>query len=305
MIRSFLPTDLIVILFQRGSLSNVAKTRDNLTEEGARFLSLAALLIQRLNPRDGRCTWVCTEGLRFCGLASVRSRSLFSAWEVDHLLLHEQEVSCCSSLLERLVVKAGELGVERIFLRLPADSPLLVAAKDIGFAPYMTEYLHFRERREGEAASDGTSALFSPRRKQVGDDYRLFDLYQKCVPVSIRRVEGMTFKEWQATRERGVGTEWVFEKGGSLVGWLGVKAGRHAGQFEVMAAPEGELQQIIECGLMSLDVCRCLYCLAPEFDEGLLRLLEERGFSQVAKYSALAKELAIRERQPGLIPVSA
>ena len=305
MIRSFLPTDLIVILFQRGPLSNVAKTRDNLAEEGVGFLSLAALLMQRLNPHDRRCTWVCTEGLSFRGLSSARNRSLSSAWEINHLLLDEQDVSCCSSLLERLTVKGGELGVQRIFLRLPAESPLLAAAKEVGFAPYMTEYLHFRERREGKAASDGTSALFSPRRKQAGDDYRLFDLYQKCVPVSIRRVEGMTFKEWQATRERGAGTEWVFEKEGSLVGWLGVKAGRHVGQFEIMAVPEGEWQQIIEYGLMSLDGCRYLYCLAPEFEAELLRLLEERGFSQVAKYSALAKELVIRERQPGLIPVSA
>ena len=309
MIRSFLPTDLIVILFQGGLHCNLAKSRHSLGADGARLLSLAALLVQCLKPRDRHYAWVWTDGLACRGLASVRNRSLPTAWEVDRLVLQGDDEWCCLSLLEKLCGAGTELGVERVFLRLPADSPMLYAAHKAGFSPYMTEYLYFRDAGQGRIAAnghDGTSALMSPRVKDASDDYRLFRLYEKCVPAHIRRVEGMTYGEWQAARETGVGSEWVFEEGGNLVGWLGTRNSHHTGQLQLMALPQEDLHQsMIECGLMFLNGCRHLYCLATEWQGELLRLLEGRGFTQAAEYSALAKELTGKDREPCLIPASA
>ena len=306
MIRSFLPTDLIPVLLKCGALSEMAKARDNLAGGGVRFINLAAVWMQRLNPRCGRRTWVQADGLfNFRGLASARNRSLAGIWEVDHLLVSEHDVGSCLSLLERLSVTGSEIGVERIFLRLPAEVPLLSAAKEAGFVPYLTNYLYCRENREGKMGDQSTRSTSSPRRKQVGDDYRLFQLYEKCVPVSVRGVEGMTLRDWKASREREVGGEWVFEKGGGTVGWLGIKVSRRTGQLELMAVSKDELQQVAEYGLALLDGCRDLFCLAPEFHGELLRLLEERGFRRVARYSTMAKELIVREPQHCLIPASA
>jgi hypothetical protein len=305
MIRSFLPTDLLVISLQRGSLSDVARTKDTMSEEGARFLGLAGLSIKSLNPRSKRRTWVRTEGPRFGGLASVRNRSLPSAWEIEHLILNRQDAGYCLSLLEKLSIVGGELGVTKVFLRLPADNPLLAAADEAGFSAYLTECLYFRERKESAAESYKTSPLPFPRRRRVSDEYRLFELYQKCIPASVRRLEGMTFGEWQAARDREMGTEWVFEDGSVLVGWLGVRAKGHVGQFEVMAISAAELEPVVEYGLMFLSDCRQLFCLAPEFEWNLFRLLEKRGFGQVAKYCAMAKEPLNRVKGPCLIPASA
>ncbi len=305
MIRTFLPTDLLVILFQNGLLADAAKTKDGIGKKRRRSLSLAALSLRWLTPRERRRTWVWTEGISFRGLASGRNRSLSSAWEVDHLMLNEQDANCCSSLLERLSIAGGELGVEKIFLRLPAESPLLTAADEAGFSPYVAERLYSREKQPGEAVGHRPSAVPFPRRKRVGDDYRLFELYEKCVPAAVRRVEGMTFSEWQATRERGMGTEWLFENGDNLVGWLGIKSSRRVGQFAILANSEDELAMIMEYGLLFLGNCRRLFCLVPEFEWKLFTLLQEQGFKEIARYATLAKEPIGREKRPCLVPASA
>lgn len=305
MIRSFLPHDLIVVLFQGGLSCNAAEPKDKLGQERAGFLTLSALLFQRLNPRDSRRTWVRTEGLRFCGLASVRNRSLPSAWEVDHLMLKEQDLRSCSSLLERLGSVGLDRGIERVFLRLPFDSPFLLAAKGAGFSPYMTERLYCRQKEEGVAADDMALSPLSPRRKQAGDNYRCFELYERRVPLSIRKVEGMTLREWQASREKSIGTKWVFEKGGHLVGWLALEAGRDRGQFDITAVSDDEMLHIVYYALRVLDGCRSVFCLVPEFEGQLSRLLEERGFTETGRYSALVKELTAKESEPCLIPVRA
>jgi hypothetical protein len=305
MIRSFLPTDLLAISLQRGSLSDVARTKDNMGKGGAKFWGMADLSIKSLNPRSKRHTWVRTEGLRFGGLVSVRNRSQPSTWEIEHLVVNQQDAGYCLSLLEKLSIAGTELGVTKVFLRLPADNPLLAVADEAGFSAYLTEHLYSRETTESEVESYKTSPLPFPRRKRDSDEYRLFELYQKCVPVSIRRVEGITSGEWQAARDRGMGAEWVFEDDGLLVGWLGVKAKRNMGQFEIMAISAKELEPMVEYGLMFLSHCRQLFCLVPEFEWNLSRLLEKRGFRQVAKYCALAKETVDRAKRPCLIPASA
>lgn len=228
-----------------------------------------------------------------------------STWEIEHLVVNQQDTSHCLSLLEKLSVAGIELGVTKVFLRLPADNPLLAVANEAGFSAYLTEYVYFRETKESEVESYKTSPLPFPRRKRASDEYRLFELYEKCVPASIRRVEGITFGEWQATRDNGMGAEWVFEEGGLLVGWLGVKAKRNMGQLEVMAISAKELESVVDYGLMFLSHCRQLFCLVPEFEWNLPRLLEKRGFCQVAKYCAMAKETVDRAKRPCLIPASA
>ena len=140
----------------------------------------------------------------------------------------------------------------------------------------------------------GPRPASSPRRKKADDEYRLFELYLKCVPPHVRRAEGMTYKEWQSNRDRSVGQEWVFEKGGDLVGWVAISAGRHCGQLDMLAATRDEMQSVVEYGLTSLGGCQQVCCLVPDFDGALLRLLEDRGFSRVMTYSVLTKELLVR-----------
>lgn len=303
MIRTFLPSDLIAILFQGESLSNKAKTKDGMGRKEARFLTMATLLGQWLHPRVRRCLWVWTRGLRLRGLASARNRSSSHTWEVDRLLINEGDDECCCSLLERLILAGGESGVEKIFLRLPMDSSLVDAAQKAGFLPYITEFLYGLQG--GKGTVNGDIPPLTPRLKQVGDDYRLFELYQNCIPAPIRRVEGMTFKEWQEIKDRTAKREWIFEQEGSLIGWLRMESNRATEQFEVMASGERELEQIVLHTLLSSDSHRRLLCLTREFQGELARLLQDRGFDEIKRYSVFIKELTVKTQEPCFVPLSA
>jgi len=302
-VRPFLPTDLIAILLQGRWLSNRAKTKDNIGREETIFFTSATLLGQWLHPQVRRYLWVWANGLRIRGLASARNRYSPQAWEIDRLLLDEQDDECCHLLLERLSAAGGESGVKKIFLRLPAESPLVDAAREAGFVPYVTEFLYGWEREK--TAGHGEPISCSTRRKQEGDDYRLFELHKACIPAPIRRVEGMTFQEWQEAKDRSARKEWVFEKENSLIGWLRAETCGDKGQFEIMATNEGELKQMVDYSLMSLDGYRYLFCLAPEFQRKLARLLQGYGFGEVKRYSSLIKELTVRAQKPCLVPLGA
>jgi hypothetical protein len=202
-----------------------------------------------------------------------------------------------------LSVAAGESGVKKVFLRLPAESRLVDAAKGTGFVPYVSECLYGWENRTEAVHREPTS--FSARRKQELDDYRLFDLYEACVPTPVRRVEGMSFKEWHEAKDRSTRKEWVFEKKDSFIGWLRVGANGDTGQFELIATEGEELEQMLEYSLASLNGCRHIFCLAPEFQGELIRQLRGYGFGEAKKYSNLIKELTVRAEAPVLVPLGA
>lgn len=302
-VRPFLPIDSIAILIQGAGLSNRAQTKDTIGREEKRFFTSATLFGQWLHPQVRRYLWVWADGFRIRGLTSARNRYSTHAWEIDRLMLDEQDDECCHSLLERLSTAGGESGVKKIFLRLPAESPLVNTAKRAGFVSYVTEFLYGMER--DKAASHEEPISYSMRRKQEGDDYRLFELHKACIPATILQVEGMTFKEWQETKDRDTNKEWIFEKDGSLIGWLRAETCGDKGQFEIMATSEEELKQMINYSLMSLDGCRYLFCLAPEFQGELSRLLQEHGFGEVKRYSVFIKELTVRAQEPCLVPLGA
>ena len=303
MVRTFLPLDLVAILHQGKSLTNKAVTKDNIIKEEARFLTLATLFGQWLHPRMRRCLWVWASGFSFRGLASARNRSSGHVWEIDRLLLDEEDIDCCHSLLEKLVLSGLQSGVEKVFLRLPAGSPLAKAAKKAGFLPYITEILYGLET--GQSAYNRDTPPLPARRKQIGDEYRIFELYQKCIPVSIRQIEGMTFREWQEGKNRRAKKEWVFEQEGSLTGWLRMECNGDTGQFEVMSGNGRELEQIISYILLSSASYQHLLCLTREFQRELSRLLQDCGFNEIIRYSVFIKELTVRAQEPCLVPLGA
>jgi hypothetical protein len=302
MIRSFMPFDIVDLLVAGRALSNKAKTRDGVGRKDARFSDLANIVGDWFNPRLRPCVWVYANGLTLRGLASVRDRRGPHAWEINRLLVADQDRDCCLKLLEHVGSAGGRLEIGRIYLRLPADSPLLKAAQETGFLPYSTEHVYLRESTDGAGTKSGVPQALSPRRKKADDEYRLYGLYHTCVPPHVRRAEGMTYKEWQSNRDRSPGQEWVFEKGGDLVAWVATDANRHCGQIDILAATRDEMQSAVEYGLNSVSGCQQVCCLVPDFDGALLGLLEDRGFSRVMTYTVLSKELLVRVVEPLAMP---
>jgi hypothetical protein len=212
----------------------------------------------------------------------------------------------CLDLLSYLSVVGGEVGVQKVFLRLPTASPLLEVAKQTGFSHYLSEILY---RWEGKpVVGQHVSLPYPLRSKSRRDEMGLFQLYNAAVPDCVRRVEAMTLQEWRGSRERGRQKrrekEFVWEKEGSLVAWLRAFGKGRAGHFDLMIHPQEEdyLGTLVEVGLAHLRGMSPIFCLAPEFAVRLRRLLDDQGFREEGEYSILVKQLAARVRQPHFVP---
>ncbi|MDM8000712.1 MAG: hypothetical protein QUS33_12185 [Dehalococcoidia bacterium] len=302
MIRSFMPFDVVDLLVAGRTLSNKAKTRDSVGRKDARLSDLANIVGDWFNPQLRPCVWVYTDGFTLKGLASVRDRRSPHTWEINRLLVADEDRESCVKLLEHVSSAGGRLEIGRIFLRLPADSPLLRAAQEAGFQSYSTEHAYLRQKADGLGNRSQVPPASSFRRKKAEDDYRLFELYHASFPPHVRRAEGMTYKEWQSNRDRSPGQEWVLEKGGDLVAWVAAGTGRPCGQLDIVAASKDEMQSAVDYGLNFLSGCDQVCCLVREFDGVLLQLLEARGFSRVMTYTVLAKELLARVVEPYAMP---
>ena len=113
---------------------------------------------------------------------------------MDSLLLSgdsREEVSL--PLLESLSQEAALQGVQKLFLRLPEESPLLSAARRAGYAPYLRERL-FMAVHPAFSEVEAPAGL-SPRRRS--DTLDLYRLYASLAPVRVRQAEGFTLQEWQ------------------------------------------------------------------------------------------------------------
>ncbi|MGQ9572618.1 MAG: hypothetical protein ACUVV3_05455 [Dehalococcoidia bacterium] len=289
-IRPLRPPDLLPLasLWATGrppfgpSYRNEAQTweRLGLEQTGARLLESA--LKQWLPLTDRRRTWIALEGLRACALASARPRCSASACEVEHLIASRGEESLCSTLLQRLSQSLGRAGVEKLFLRLRADSPLLETTRQAGFSPYLKERLLAIDR-----APQGLAAAALPLRERTpADTLPLFQLYNAAVPVAVRRNEAVTLREWLASQEKRHCQELVVvgEEGPSAYVRI-AKSGR-GGCFGLLAQRREDvpLDDLLAAALSHLANRRPILCLVPEYQKAVARRLEGLGFKAVGEY---------------------
>jgi hypothetical protein len=225
------------------------------------------------------------------GIAAARPRSGTQAWEVSHLLLASGFDSDSDDLFGRLSQAVGRRGGERIFLRLRQQDPLVDAVRRWGFLPCVHEILYAGKHRP--TADRPSLAL---RDKPPSDDYKLFQLYNASSPADYRFAAGVTFDQWVSAREKGRGRsrEHVYETNGSLRGWVRTFSRSGVGQLSIMIHPEDErnVSALVDYGLRRSLKLNEIYCLVPEYQILLRRLLEQRGYDAVSEYVTLVKSMA-------------
>ncbi|MFQ5924409.1 MAG: hypothetical protein ACE5IE_00235 [Dehalococcoidia bacterium] len=307
MIRPLYPTDLLSLpFFSRRALANEAITRDRLRR--ASLLSAEALLEHWLPLKGRRHTWVSLDRGRILGVVSTKSCSRPTAWQIDYLQVDDEER--CLALLDKASAAAGEKGVRKIFLRLPATSPLFDGVRRAGFSCYIKDYL-FRYGGEGGRGPAEAPRHYLLRPRSRADEYSLFGLYGVAVPLAVRTAEGMTLEEWQESRDRWSWLErhreFVLEKQGSLVAWLRISVAGGMGCFEILFHPcaQDELEWLVSYGLTYLDGKSSILCIVSAFQGQLRVLLERLEFEEVAEYSTLVREIALRVREPSFMPMRA
>ncbi len=250
-----------------------------------------------------RQAWVLAPKGHVSGLVAVRPRSGPSAWEVERLAAAQPE-DLGPELLEHLVLAAASAGAERLFLRLPVDSPWCELAQRSGFTAFTHEQLYLISLSGWVAPP-----LLSLRPRQARDDMGLFRLYCVVAPPTVRQAVGITFQEWQDSREAFPsrrGLEAVSEDEGGIQGWLRLTAWGSAREFAVMAHPlKGDVEGLVSHALAGCPPRSTVSCLVPDYQVALARLLEDYGFVGTARYVGLIRMVAVRNSHPCLLPAQA
>ena len=225
------------------------------------------------------------------GIAAARPRSGPQSWEISHLLLASDDDIECADLLDGLCWDAVRKGGERVIVRLQEGDPITDVARRCGFVPSAREALYV-----GRHGTRPSRAALPVRAKRAEDDYNLFRLYTASTPVETRAALGMTFSQWSSGRERSHGRsrELVLDRNGQLKGWVNTVRRFGVGQLAMMAHPEEEvnLSGLLDHGLSYLS--GTVYCLVPEYQTLLGRLLEQRGYRADSDYVTLVRSMAAR-----------
>jgi hypothetical protein len=297
-IRPLRPADLALLasLWAMGkppfgaAYRNEAQTWERLGLMEPRFRLLESTLKEWLPLAGHRHTWIAVRGLRAHGLVSVRQRSGPNAWEVDYLIVGKEDEFLCLTLLEQLSQGLGRAGVEKVFFRLKADSPLLETLRQAGFFPYLKERLLAIDR-----APQGLEPAKLPLRESTSADVLpLFQLYNASVPLAVRRHEAATLREWVGVQENGHCQQLIVTGAEGPAASLRMSKRSRAGRFSLLMQRRQliPLDDLLAAALGYLRDRRPILCLVPEYQKGVARRLEELGFETVAEYAVLLNRLA-------------
>jgi ribosomal protein S18 acetylase RimI-like enzyme len=203
-------------------------------------------------------------------------------------------------LVEHLCEQAGRNGVNRLFVRVPLDDPLLSIFRVEGFRQYATESVLYAEKPE----SRSNAVPLGLRAVRSRDARLLYHLYRKVTPLGVAQLEAPTFKDWRALRSEPGQQELVDRV--EVVGWLGAQRssqGRpHTLSF--MALPEDGLAG--ELADRALAICEAgpAWSSLRHYDSHMIDALRGRGFSLLLTQALLVRELVVRVPLPekGLVP---
>jgi hypothetical protein len=287
------PTDLVALVSFDGEVyENQAVTREGLGKPPAAPHALTAT-IQRWLGR-GRQVWIDVRGRQIHGIATARPLASPDAWVIDTLVdAGEPGDGAVSALLAQASEAAIEAGVTRLLLRMRADAPGLTDAVRAGFAPAVHEALWVATTLVDDTPR--TSDSVDVREVEEADQFALFQLYNRALPIDARQALAVTFEEWQAVQER----RWLARGCHELVAY----EDGHL-RAALQAASSGQLSRLVEPGYEQaaasllasahdrLEGTRPVLALQPMCAGTPDALLAARGYRPAEEYLLLARRTA-------------
>ena len=320
MIQSLRISDALRCIFLNGVNGlNVACPKEAMGRKASR--ENVNLCKQALTPSPDRITLGWWKGVNLGGLVSARTRAGRRIWEVDRLYLHSLgsdrglDQSADTSwpspdpeldsleLLEALVHQAGCKSAERIFLRIPAGSPVAPVAQRCGFFPTYEETLF-----EGKsiAASSEDPPIPNLRTRLIQDEYPLFQLFTAATPPSVRTAVGLTFDQWRDSQEglQENTRQWVVERDDRIAAWLSLPGSQRHSPAQMLVHPDhpGLVPGLIN---LALNSASARSWLLPDYQDYLRHHLQQRGLQAVTNYTMLIKTVAVLVGSPGVAAVEA
>lgn len=250
-------------------------------------------------------SWIAIKEHRLMGLISARPRYSQQVWQVAHLLLNEESKDLATALFQQVTVAASQSGIERLFMRLPLDSPLRQLVLESGFEPYMVERLYSwsgLHQNLGQA-SQGIPKMW--RSKTKHDNWAIFQLYCVVAPAVVQQVEGLVYADWLQSRERIKSyQEKVWEQEGQIRGWARARPWWDGILLEFLFYPgeEPSFTPLIE---RFIQYKKPIYCLVHSYQTQIQRLVEAEGFHPVEEHSLFIKQLLVKVRRTSPMPMRA
>ena len=205
-------------------------------------------------------------------------------------------------LLVGLTNHGQELGVQRFYVRLPLDHPLLSGFVEQGFTQYATEQILYAER-EAVAAEEPSLGL---RVARPDDAAAIHLLYLRVTPATVAAIEAPSRKAWESVFASGavshLGKDDVIQlvaENPGIYGWAAITpatATRPVGIWLMCEAHrEAERETFLNAVLTQLPAGP-VACVLRHYESELIRSLQQRGFAVYGTQVLLAKDLGVKVR---------
>ncbi len=314
MIRTLRPTDIRAFLTLQRTLSpNQALTK---TVPAPLTPTLSEFIQRVVMVTPYRKTWMAIRDGVPQGLISAKARRGTDIWDIDQLVVGEPSpagngTNVGLDLLAKVCEAAVQDGIQRVFMRVASDSPVMTDARRAGFSHYATESIYMLTHPPKQ--KEWLPPPMRPRRR--ADHQPLFHLYSTTVPADVRSIEGMTFLEWRWNDGWGFRPmswlgrhlrsrhDYVLDDRCGISAWLRISHPHHT--MELLCAPSQEyrVNEILRFGALVLADWRPIICPVRSYQAHMGFHLENLGFTLVGEHALLARSLLVRVSHPKLMPV--
>jgi hypothetical protein len=180
--------------------------------------------------------------------------------------------------------------------RVLAGDPVGNELSRAGLHPAHAETLY---RGQGSGARIDPPRGIRPREGE--DEHGIFRLYSACTPAEVRALEGMTLKQWSASRWDGPGRadEYVLESGHRITGWLRVIALSTATDLSIMVHPECPDQDaaaLTNLGLALAPEGSPVVTLIPDYQPAVGRAAGRAGLTIEDEFVVHARSVRATEK---------
>lgn len=304
------PGDLIALVTFDGAVyPNLAITRERLGRPQQAPHALAAALTHWLRRRD---LWLEVRGRQIHGIATARPLAGPDAWQIDTLIdAGDGDGAVLGALLAQAEETALDSEVRTLLLRMPAahgDAVAEVRAR--GFEPVLAERL-WRAPTAGRLAASARGAALAVREAGEADWFGRFQLCERMLPASARRVLAPTFEQWRSMLEQ----QWLGRRphdavaleGGRIVGCLGLGRCQGGAQLELQATSNEAAAALLRGAQQRLTAGEPLFALTPAGSTAVESALAGAGFELQEEYVLLSRRLMrpVEEAAPASVGVAA
>ncbi len=211
-------------------------------------------------------------------------------------------------LLAHLCVRAGEMGHQRIYVRLDSAADTVQIFKNVGFLAYAQEdvYLLDPDLRCKQARQ-----ALELRRQRPADSWSLQRLYAAVTPQAVQVAEGLAQGQWQVQKSGFPGHRrgYVWENQGEILAVLNVHSSQTGHWLRIMVHPaaNAETPSLLFAGLRLLKNtgAEAVYCSLRTYQSELAAHAVTCGFRPCGSQQVMVKHITVRARDflTRLLPV--